>query len=196
MGCYSPCVAAYAFKRQPPNPIPQLRITQACSACQRRDVSHEGKYLFSISWSRSVWGRGCIHIRAFVEHFPSRAAPWGKAIDDGWWSVLHSHSGRPPRLPLPPCHPPNGENAKAWYWISDGYINLNEWSHSWATSKSISSMEKTIADGGNGEKRPLSLEIEKLALKGWKRKTMRTQIQVNEWYCINNIKFWFVNVKN
>ena len=56
-------------------------------------------------------------------------------------------------------------------------------------------MEKSIVNGGNGEKRPLSLEREKLALKGWKSKTIQTQILVNEWYCIHNIKFRFVNVK-
>ena len=41
-------------------------------------------------------------------------------------------------------------------------------------------MEKSIVDGGNGEKNLFSLERKKLALKGWKRKTMRTKILVNE----------------
>ena len=57
-------------------------------------------------------------------------------------------------------------------------------------------MEKLIVDGGNGKKSPFSFEREKLDLKGWKSKTMQTQILVSEWYCIYNIKILFSNVKN
>ena len=54
------------------------------------------------------------YIREFVEYSLSRAAPWGRAIDDEWWSVLHFNLGRLPHGPLPPRHPTNGENMKAW----------------------------------------------------------------------------------
>ena len=101
-----------------------------------------------------------------MEHSLLRAAPWGRAIDDEWWSVLHSNLGRPTHGPLPPFHLPNGENKKAWDWIADGNSNPNEWSQLWVISKLISSMEKSIVNGGNGEKRPLSLEEKKLSLKG------------------------------
>ena len=41
-------------------------------------------------------------------------------------------------------------------------------------------MEKSIVDGGNGGKRPFSLERIKLALKGFKKENKATQILVNE----------------
>ena len=50
-------------------------------------------------------------------------------------------------------------------------------------------MEKSIVNGGNGEKKPLSLVRKKTALKDEKRKTMQTQILVNKGNCIHNIKF-------
>ena len=50
-------------------------------------------------------------------------------------------------------------------------------------------MKKSIIDSGNGEKNPLSLVRKKIALKDEKRKTMRTQILVNEGYYIRHIKF-------
>ena len=51
-------------------------------------------------------------------------------------------------------------------------------------------IKKSIVDGGNGEKNPLSLVRKKFALKDEKiKKTMRTQILENEGYCIRNIKF-------
>ena len=50
-------------------------------------------------------------------------------------------------------------------------------------------MKKSIVDGGKGEKNPLCLVRKKLALKDEKRKTMRTQIIVNEGYYVRNIKF-------
>ena len=49
--------------------------------------------------------------------------------------------------------------------------------------------EKSIIDGGNGEKRPLFLVRKTLSLEDEKRKTMQTQILVNEEYCIRNIEF-------
>ena len=42
---------------------------------------------------------GRIYIGAFVGNPPSREAPWGRAIDDEWRSVLRSHSGKPPNGP-------------------------------------------------------------------------------------------------
>ena len=112
---------------------------------------------------------GHTYIGAFVEHSPSWAAPWGQVIDDEWWSVFHSHLGRPLHGPLPPYHPQNGENTKSWECILDGNIDPNEWSHSWVIRKSISSTEKTIVDGGNSEKRPWSLERDKTRLEGMKK---------------------------
>ena len=41
-------------------------------------------------------------------------------------------------------------------------------------------MKKSIVDGGNGEKKPLFSERNRLALKDEKTKTMQTQILVNE----------------
>ena len=82
---------------------------------------------------------------------PSQAAPWVLAIDDELRSVFF-HVGRPLYGPLPPCHLPNGENTKAWDLITDGNSDPDEWSHSWQKRKSISLMEKTIIDSGNGEK--------------------------------------------
>ena len=75
-------------------------------------------------------------------------------------------AGRPPRGPLPPCHPPNGENTKAWVLISDDDSDPSNRSHSWMIRESKIIMEKSIVDGGNSEKKPLSLERKKLALKG------------------------------
>ena len=58
-------------------------------------------------------------------------------------------------------------------------------------------MKRSIVDGGNGEKKLLSLVRNKLALKDEKRKTMRTQILVNKGYCIRNIKFFiFISYKS
>ena len=112
---------------------------------------------------------GHIYIRSFVESSPSRAAHWRRAINDEWWSVLHSRSGKPPHGPLTTCHRKNGENTKAWYLIADGNSNPNKWSHSWVISKSIISMEKTIFHNDNGEKMPLSLEREKACLERMKK---------------------------
>ena len=49
--------------------------------------------------------------------------------------------------------------------------------------------EKSIVDGVNDEKGPFSSLRKKLALKDDKKITMRTQILVNEGYCIHNIEF-------
>ena len=40
-------------------------------------------------------------------------------------------AGMSPHGPLPPCHPQNGENTKAWVWIAGDDSNLNYISHSW-----------------------------------------------------------------
>ena len=84
-------------------------------------------------------------------------------------NVVVLGSGRPPHGPLPPCHPPNVENKKAWDLISDDDSDPNDRSHFWVIRKSIILMEKSIVDGGNGEKKPFSLERRKLALKGLKK---------------------------
>ena len=68
-----------------------------------------------------------------------------------------------------PCHPPDCENMKAWDWIANGSSDPNEWSHSWAMRKPINSMEKTIIDGGNSEKRPSFLERKKTCLVRMKK---------------------------
>ena len=196
LGCYCLCVTPYVFNKKHPNHQHTIRDHSGMRSHQHRGISCEGKYLFSILWSGAFWGKGYIYIRAFVKHYPSRAAPWGRVIDDEWRSNLDSHLRRPPHGLLTPCHLPNGENTKGWDWIDDRNSNSNKWSHSWAIRKSIKLIEKKIVDGDNGEKRPSLTEREKLTFKGWKRKTMRTQILVNEWYCIQNIKFRFVNVEN
>ena len=53
-------------------------------------------------------------------------------------------------------------------------------------------MKKPIVDSGNGENKAIVLGEKKLALKDEKRKTMWTQILVNEGYCVNNIEFLFL----
>ena len=118
-----------------------------------------------VSLDMGRFGVGRIYIGAFMKHSLSCDASWGRAIDDEWCSVLSSCSRRSPCGPLPPCHPPNGENTKAWDWISDDDSNLNDRWHSWVIKKSISSMEKAILDVGDGEKKPFSLERKILALK-------------------------------
>ena len=167
MGRYCPRVVAYAFKRQHLNPNApigdhwgmRVRANAATSPIR-------GSICLASPDLGGFWGGGGhIYIGEFVEHSPSRAAPWRRSIDDEWRSVLHSHSGRNRHGPLPPFHLQNVENTKAWYWIADGNSNTNEWSHSWAIRKLISSTDKTIIDGGSSEKRPFSLEREKLALR-------------------------------
>ena len=74
-------------------------------------------------------------------------------------------SGRPPHVPLAPWHSPNGKNTKAWGLIANDDSNPTNRSHSWVIRKSNVLMERSIVDGGNGEKKPLSLERNKLALK-------------------------------
>ena len=58
---------------------------------------------------------------------------------------------------------------KAWDRIDDDDINLNDRSHSWVIRNSKMLIEKSIIDGGNGEKNPLSLERKKTYLKIWKK---------------------------
>ena len=84
------------------------------------------------------------------------------------FTVVVLGSGRPPNGTLPTCLPPNGKNKKAWDLIADDERDPNNRSHSWVIRKSKILMEKSIVDGGNGKKKPLSLERRKLALKGWK----------------------------
>ena len=45
--------------------------------------------------------------------------------------VVALGAGRPPCGPLPHCHPPNGENTKAWVLIADDDCDPNNRSHSW-----------------------------------------------------------------
>ena len=159
---FSPFCSALVQEKTPqPPPLNRGSLGHSC-ARQRRGVSCEGKYQFSIPQC----GGGGVYTGVFVEHSPSRCAPWGWAIDNEWWSIVYSHSGRPPHGPLPPFYLPNGENTKAWDWIANDNSDPNEWSHSWAMRKSIGLMKKTIIDDGNSGKIPLSLEREKIALKG------------------------------
>ena len=74
--------------------------------------------------------------------------------------------GRPPYGPLTPCHPPNGENTNGWDLTADNESDQNYRSQSWVIRKSKMLMEKSIVDGGNDEKKPLSSERKKLALEG------------------------------
>ena len=46
-------------------------------------------------------------------------------------------SGRSPHGPLPPCHHPNGENTKDWYWISEDDSDPNDKLQSWVIRKSF-----------------------------------------------------------
>ena len=157
VGCYCPRVAAYSFKRQHPNPHPPVRDH---SVVRARANATASTVRGSICLSILIWGGfgvGRLYIGAFVEHSPSQAAPWGRAIDDEWRYFLHYYPGRSPHGPLLPSHLPNGGNMKAWGWIADGNSNPNEWSYLWVMRKSISSMEKTIFGGGNDEKSPLYL---------------------------------------
>ena len=134
-----------------PTPTPQSGITRACERTPKPQCILWGKVSV---YQPLIWGGfgvGRIYIKAFVEHFPLGAAPWGQAIDDEWWSVLHSRVGRSPHGPLTLCQPPNDENTKAWSWTADGNSYQNKWSHLWVIKKLISSMEKIIVDGGNCE---------------------------------------------
>ena len=165
MGCYCPCVAVNAFKRQPPHPpMGDFLGMHACANVSESPVRG------SICLASPDLGGGGVYIYQSIYGTPPLVIrPWGRAIDDEWRSVLHSHSGRHPHGPLPPCHPPNGENTKAWDWIADGNSDPNEWSHSWVMMKSISSMEKKIIDDGNGQRRPLFLKRERNCLEGLKK---------------------------
>ena len=133
-------------------PYPQLGITWewACSPTLRRLLWGEVSLYRPLIWGS--FGVGRIYIGAFLKHPLWQDAPWRLAINDKWWSVLHSHSGRRPHGPLTPSHPPNGENMKAWDWNFNGNRYPNNRSHSWVIRKSISLMERSIVDGGNGEK--------------------------------------------
>ena len=136
-----------------------------------------------------------IYIGTFVKHSLSRDSTWGRAINDERWSVLYSCLGRPPRGPLPPCHPPNGENTKACDWIADDDSNTNNRSYSWVIRKSKQLMEKSIFDSGNGEKKPLSLEIKQTALKGWKKED-NANSNSSKWMNLHkNIKINFNTLK-
>ena len=193
LGCNCPRVAAYAFEIQHSNPHPPIRDHSGMRAhANAMAYLVRGSICLASPDPGRFWG-GSINIRGFVEHYPLVAAPWGRAIADEWQSVLNSHSGRPPHRPLPPSHPPNGENTKAWDWIPDGNSGLNEWSHLWAIRKSISLLEKTIPNSGNVENGHFTWREKEFP---WERKTMQTQIRVNEWYCIHNIEFKFVTINN
>ena len=46
-------------------------------------------------------------------------------------AVVVLGAGRPPNRPLSPCHPPNGENAKAGVLMSNDDSDPNDRSRSW-----------------------------------------------------------------
>ena len=98
-------------------------------------------------------------------------------------------------IPFHPRHLPDDENMKAWYWISHGNSNPNEWSHLWAMRKFIKTMEYTIIDSGDVGKMPMSLEREKLVLKWWKRKKNADSNSSKLMKLYKNIKFCFMNVQ-
>ena len=58
-----------------------------------------------------------------------------------------------------------GEATKAREIVADGSSNPNKSSHLWEMRKAIKTTEKKIVDGDSAT-RPLSLERNKLALKG------------------------------
>ena len=75
--------------------------------------------------------------------------------------------------------------------MSNDDIDPNDRSRLWVIRLSENLMKKSIINGFNGEKGPLSLLRKELAFKDDK-KAMRTQILVNEGYCIHNIEIWFL----
>ena len=179
-----------------PTPTPQLGITRACAPANAAASPVRGSICLASPDLGRFWGGAYIYqIICGTPPLACRPLETSVSMMNGG-PFFHSHSGRPPHGPLPPFHPPNGENTKAWDWISDGNSNPNEWSHSWVIRKLIISMENTTLYCGNSEKFHCPWREKKLALNGWKRKTVRTQIRVNEWYWIHIIKFRFLNVKN
>ena len=169
MGCFCPRVEAYTFRRQPPPPPPPPTsgIVRAYMGVPKpRRLPWGGSICLA---SPDMGGVGIIYIGAFLEPSPLWAVPWRQATDDEWGYVFNSSPGRPPHGLLPPSHPPDGKNMKAWNLIANGYSDLNEWSHSWVMRKPINYMEDTIVDGCNGEK---SIFLGERKLLPWKDKKL------------------------
>ena len=170
MVCYCTCVSSYAFKRQHPNPNTPIGYHLGMHARSNASASPVRGSICLESPDLERFRGGGVYIGVFLEHSPSRYAPWGRAIDGECQSVLHSQSGRPPNGPLQPCHLSNGENTKAWDWIADGNSDPNKLSHLRGIRKSISSMKKTIVDGGNNKNSIVPGERENLPWKDEKGK--------------------------
>ena len=123
-----------------------LRVPKLCG------VPCDEKYLFNIPWSGALLG-GNIYIPDLLLNTLSPKTASGEK-----WSMMNGGEFYilvrfwPPHGPLPHWHPPNGENMKAWDWISDNDSNPSNRSHLWVISKSELLMEKLIVDDDNGKK--------------------------------------------
>ena len=74
------CSSVRVQETNPPPPPPHQGLPEHAHVRQRRGVSCEGRYMFSIPWTGAVLLGVYIYIGAFVEHSPSWAAPWDERL--------------------------------------------------------------------------------------------------------------------